>query len=159
MAICQAENFDMATRDWNIIKSEYVAGEISTRALARKHHVSGGKLRVHAAAEHWVREREEFRAKMAAETRARLEQESMSARIQLASLIAEGVARWKSAREVPTLRELVAGLELLATLDGETTQRAELKQDIRDWRVGLLPEEIAQIEAWASGAASSANTG
>lgn len=51
--------------DWKKLKAEYIAGGISYRKLAEKHHVPFHTLRKQAAKEHWRELRDECTAKTA----------------------------------------------------------------------------------------------
>lgn len=49
------------------IKAEYITGEISLRALAKKYEISEGKLFRHSKKEAWRKKREEYRSNVTAE--------------------------------------------------------------------------------------------
>lgn len=69
----------MATRDWESIRTEYVVGQLSLRALARKHGISRSQVGWHSRREGWVEQRQSFRGKAAVETQQRAQEEAAEA--------------------------------------------------------------------------------
>ena len=52
--------------DWDALRAEYVAGEMSQRELAQKHGISAKSVQQHSSAEGWTRARADYRKKTAA---------------------------------------------------------------------------------------------
>ena len=55
--------------DWETIKTEYIANDISLRAIAEKHGISRLTVEKHSKEEGWVKLRKEYRARLGAEIR------------------------------------------------------------------------------------------
>lgn len=51
--------------DWNALKTEYITGDMSKAALAKKHKISYGTLYRHAQIDRWNEERKEHKANIA----------------------------------------------------------------------------------------------
>ena len=49
--------------DWDAIKTEYVTGDLSIKALQKKHSLSRGDICKHSKEEEWVKAREKYRAR------------------------------------------------------------------------------------------------
>ncbi len=55
---------DVSEKDWTEIKTEYITGDMSYRALAQKHRIGYSRLQARATAEKWAVERGAFQKKV-----------------------------------------------------------------------------------------------
>jgi transposase-like protein len=69
----------VTTTDWDEIRTAYVTGELSLRKLARQFGVSQAQVFQRAREEGWVRQREQFRSKSAADGQSRAAEEASEA--------------------------------------------------------------------------------
>ncbi len=137
----------MTTRDWNAIRTEYIASEISLRELARKYEIVPGSLLGIAGRENWKDERETYRAKLNQATLHNAEERGISARQMAGDAVALSFRDYltlPSDRRGERFPEL---LRLWAALTGETTERSEVRASIEAWRSSRTAEEIAAVEA------------
>ena len=75
--------------DWRKIKTEYITGDVSQRALARKYGVSSGSVSKHARAEDWDAEREAHREAVGSRTKQKAAEKISDAESDIAALKAE----------------------------------------------------------------------
>lgn len=75
--------------DWRKIKTEYITGDVSQRALARKYGVSSGSVSKHARAEDWDAEREAHREAVGSRTKQKTIEKISDAESDIAALKAE----------------------------------------------------------------------
>lgn len=78
------------TIDWETIKTEYITGECSLRALSKKHKVSRTEICRKSSNEGWVNDRKKFKADTVAnavQKLSRTREEEIVASIELADLI------------------------------------------------------------------------
>jgi AcrR family transcriptional regulator len=114
-------------RDWQRIKLEYVTGETTLRALARKHGIAVSTLLRHFDREGWLAEREQYRDNIAQATRKRAAEEEINARVAAIRTARDIVTRWSRNSDTPSASEVLRALELWLTLEGETLVRAEVR--------------------------------
>ena len=105
--------------DWVSIKAEYIATDISTRALAEKSSVSYASLRRRAEKEHWADERKTTERKISAK-------------------VAQKVALTKVALEVDRLTRLLnIGDNIAGKLEEATSKTPIENYDFRTYTIAL----------------------
>lgn len=94
--------------DWNKIKTEYVTGDISIGALAKKHKLSKSQVGNHSRAEKWVELREQHRNKISAVTESKTIQKAVNYKDALYSLAYKVASQLGELTDKYTIEELTA---------------------------------------------------
>jgi len=134
-------------RDWQRIKLEYVTGETTLRALARKHGIAVSTLLRHFDREGWLAEREQYRDNIAQATRKRAAEEEINARVAAIRTARDIVTRWSRNSDTPSASEVLRALELWLTLEGETLVRAEVRGAFAQAVVNFFEDNRAESQA------------
>ncbi len=134
----------MATRDWQAIKTEYVTGEISLRALAERHGAAASTLRERAVADGWEEARSQFRAKTAQKTLEYAESAEIDVRREILDSFLEARREWASSKRKAD--DYGALARLAASVVGLDTEHGTQNVNVTDWRAGKTADEIAAVE-------------
>lgn len=136
----------MATRDYSVLKTEYIIGQMSLRELAELRDVPPGTLLRVADEEHWVEEREAYRVKMSQQALAEAEKRELTARIMAGEATALSFEDFKSMTPKERGARFPELLKQYAAMTGETTERSAIDATLRDWTAGKTPEQIEAIK-------------
>ena len=131
-------------RDWERIKLDYVTGETSLRELARKHKVAVSTALRHFDRENWLAEREQYRNKIAQETKKRAAEEEITARVAAIRTAKDIISKWSRNNSPPSATEVLKALELWLTLEGETLVRAEVRGTLAQVVVNFIEDNRAE---------------
>jgi hypothetical protein len=144
----------MATRDWNAVKQEYIAGEISMRDLAKKHKISWGAMCAHALGENWKDQRDLLRDKSDTEAILRIEADLTERRytaLEVCDAIIDKFMASIDTTQKVTAFDAMNAARFKEVLRGGIESRTESINRAGDgWREGLDAEEVKQIEEWAN---------
>lgn len=138
--------------DWGKIKREYVTGDISYGALAKKYHIAKSQIGHRGADEKWVEEREQFRAELATKTAERITDQTAAAATKLletAQLLMDRVAEVSQEVYDPRdLRALVAALKDLRDINGI---KADMDLREQEARIEKLRKDAQREDSQQSG--------
>lgn len=139
-------------RNWELVKSEYVTGEISLRDLAVKTEISFTTLGHRAVAEGWEKEREAYRNRVATEVQQRSMENDVSARVFVSQYARKVISKYLENIGVPSAEDALNVAKLLMVIEGEPDSRTEIVTDTREnknWRelsveFGLDPSRVKE---------------
>lgn len=138
-------------RNWELVKLEYVTGEISLRDLASKNNIPFSTLGERAVNEEWEGARKQYRNNVVTEAQKRLLETEVSARVFISQYARRVISEYleKISENAPNADDALNVAKLLLVMEGEPDSRTEILTDNRDWRVrakelGLDPSRVAE---------------
>lgn len=137
------------TTDWQAIETEYITSQCSLRALADKYDLSETIIRERSSAGGWVSKRDQMRTKVAQETRTRLLDDAIAARVQAVDLADKIIVRYLESLKTraPNAQDAIAASKLRLLAVGEDTERQGYRSE--DWRAGV-PADVVEATAEAA---------
>lgn len=126
---------------WDEIKAEYVTTNTSYPKLAKKYHVNLTKVKEHGSAEHWVEERDRYRAEKVQKI-----QDAMTEEAKKKGLAAIREIGDAAVASIPLIREQIAVAGNGTQAEAAVSALRGLLLIVRDCYGLLTATEMARVE-------------